>query len=921
LGTSLQELLANVYRRTIQVQAALLVATVVPAIFGAFSSSNAQTPIIAGYRDFHYGMAVFEAPTAEKPESKLWWNDGFWWGSLWHPASNKYRIHRFDLSTQSWIDVGPDIEDRPKSLADALWDGQKLYIASHVYGGGSQQRSNTTAANSARLYRYSYDTVAKIYSLDAGFPVLVNSVKSETLVLDKDSTGRLWVSWTQANKVYLNRSLGDDLTWGAPFILPVQGSNLDSDDISSVIAFDGDKIGVLWSNQSDMKIYFAVHLDSKADTDWEPLEVALDDANLGAVADDHLNIKMMSGGAGELYATTKTGLSASSATSIYLLKRAPSGVWTNYVVAKKPDNYTRPIVILDEENRDLYIFASSNGKIHKKQVSLDNINFPSGSGSVFIQDTGNQNINDPTSSKQNVNSMTGLLVLASDRVSRNYYHNYIALRNSGRPTITSFTPTSGPVGARVTITGNNFFGVKRVNFNGAIATNFGVDSNTQISAAVPPGATTGKISVANVAGVTASADDFTVTTSTPYALMVNVLGSGRVDLNPSGGTYDAGAVVTLTATPAVGYQFAGWSGDLNGSTNPVTIMMTANKNVTAAFIASDGSGQVVHEETQTGGSVNSSIAATSASLTAAGGHLYLAAIASKPNRTVRSVSGLGLNWTLVQAQCASRNQTGVEIWMAMGTPGGAGVVTAAFEAAPLGAAIAVSRYSGVDAANPIGRIISGNTNGAKGACSGGLDNASYSFDFNTTVNGALVYGAVAMRNREHAPGAGYTERAEIVYNSGGDAAAVAIQDRSIIAAATATFEGSFSSAADWAIVAMEIKPPFGVSGVDMNAADKSITVGSPRATIYQLEQNHPNPFNPATSISYRLLRATAVRLTICNIHGQTVSAPVNGLQSAGTYMVDWQAVDAQGRPLPSGVYFYRLEAGSHIVTRRMTLVR
>lgn len=72
---------------------------------------------------------------------------------------------------------------------------------------------------------------------------------------------------------------------------------------------------------------------------------------------------------------------------------------------------------------------------------------------------------------------------------------------------------------------------------------------------------------------------------TNYTLTTNVApaGSGSVTLNPVGGTYAAGTVVTLTANPAAGYYFASWSGDLTGSANPTTITMNANKTVTANF--------------------------------------------------------------------------------------------------------------------------------------------------------------------------------------------------------------------------------------------------------------------------------------------------------------------------------------------------
>jgi pectate lyase len=68
-----------------------------------------------------------------------------------------------------------------------------------------------------------------------------------------------------------------------------------------------------------------------------------------------------------------------------------------------------------------------------------------------------------------------------------------------------------------------------------------------------------------------------------FTLSTNVSGSGTVTRSPNAAAYAAGTVVTLTATPANGFQFAGWSGDLTGSSNPATITMSANRTVTATF--------------------------------------------------------------------------------------------------------------------------------------------------------------------------------------------------------------------------------------------------------------------------------------------------------------------------------------------------
>ena len=72
-----------------------------------------------------------------------------------------------------------------------------------------------------------------------------------------------------------------------------------------------------------------------------------------------------------------------------------------------------------------------------------------------------------------------------------------------------------------------------------------------------------------------------------FTLSVNVIGSGMVTANPPGGTYAAGTVVTLAATAAAGFQFAGWSGAVNSTANQVTVTMDANKSVTATFASSN----------------------------------------------------------------------------------------------------------------------------------------------------------------------------------------------------------------------------------------------------------------------------------------------------------------------------------------------
>lgn len=803
------------YRRRLWLIVAIALLAVGSLQIGYPLVAQASSPVEQGYRDYAYGSSCNSTPTGEKPESKLWFNDGIWWGSLCNPSANEYHIYRLDLTSQSWVDTGTVLDDRAASKADALWDQAtgKLYVVSHLYTTNGQPTSSSSQWG--RLYRYSYHSASKSYSLDPGFPVTVTRGKSETLVLAKDSTGQLWVTYVENSKVMVNRSTGDDLTWSDPFVLPVTSTavSVSSDDISAVVAFQGDKVGVMWSNQVRSKMYFAVHLDQDVDNIWQPEQTALPGPNdcSGACADDHINLKSLQvDSSGRVFAAIKTSLSASSAPLIMLLVRNLNGGWTSHVFGRKSDSHTRPIVLLDEEHNRIYMFATSpesGGAIYYKTTDINNINFPLGQGDPFIQSSTDLNINNATSTKQNVTSATGLVVLASDKNSGYYLHNYISLGGGNSPVITSFTPTSGPVGTEVTLTGSKFTGATAVAFNGTAASSYTVDSDTQIRAIVPTGATSGPISVTTPAGTGTSASAFTVTTTGQYTLTVNVVGSGSVSLDPPGGSYDPGTTVTLTATPAGGFVFSGWSGDLSGTQNPATLTMDANKSVTATFTSSGGGGgAVVHEETQTGGASSLTTVTTAANLTAASGQLYLAAISTKPNVEVTGVSGLGLNWSPVRVQCSGRNQTMVALWMAQGTPTGDSPVSATLSTANNSAVIAVSRYSGVSTTSPLGAIAAANTNGSTGPCSGGTDSATYSVDLTTTTTGSVVYGAAAQRFRSHTPGPGYTERADLQQGSGGSAAGIAIEDTTVASPSTLPVDGSFSGTVDWAVIAVEIRP-------------------------------------------------------------------------------------------------------------------
>jgi hypothetical protein len=112
--------------------------------------------------------------------------------------------------------------------------------------------------------------------------------------------------------------------------------------------------------------------------------------------------------------------------------------------------------------------------------------------------------------------------------------------------------------------------------------------------------------------------------------------------------------------------------------------------------------------------------------------------------------------------------------------------------------------------------------------------------------------------------------------------------------------------------------------LDANIVTKPSTVTSILNTIlpqnFELFQNYPNPFNPSTQIRYNLEKSVQVSLRVYNVLGFEVATLVNGRQEAGSYTV-LISINKETLNLASGVYFYRLEAGSFSSTKKLILLK
>ncbi len=398
-------------------------------------------PVDAGFIDHSYGTGV-GSPTEDKPQSKVWFADGSWWGGLFVDGSDDNRIHRYNAANNTWTATSTVVDPRNSSHGDYLWDGSALYVAS-VNG--------DTDVAPIIVYKFSYNAGSDTYTIDPDFRsdvdgdldiddgLVVGQGPAETVTIAKDSTNQLWVAFDNPvdatnREVMINRSTTNEHTWGAPFQI---GDNIGPDDISAIIAFDGDSVGVLMSEHRpatdpDSAFHFFTHADSAGDTTW-----AQGDSISGSTlfTEDHINLKLTATSGGDILAALKTN---DGPNHIQLYRRASNGDWSEHTVVGAGQSVTRPQVVVDETNDQVYVLYTApessgggNQAIYYKSAPLSTLSFnAAGLGTALIAD-GTNDINDVSTAKHSVTSTSGLLAIASSDTNDRYYHGFLALSGSG----------------------------------------------------------------------------------------------------------------------------------------------------------------------------------------------------------------------------------------------------------------------------------------------------------------------------------------------------------------------------------------------------------------------------------------------------------------------------------------------------------
>jgi len=379
------------------------------------------------FRDGSFGTNLTTDPTASKSQSKLWIHDGTWWAVLLDGTTAEFRIYRLDWQTQRWIDTGTVVDDRAYARQDVLVDGDAVLIAS----AGSKDK----ASHAGRLLRFTYEQSTGQYRLDPDYPVQITPLGAKSLTIARDGTNELWIAYISELRLYVNHSApGDFHHWAQPLIPSVRGTAVATDQVA-LVSFRG-SVGIVWSNQIDDAVYFARHKDSDAATVWQETSTVVEGLD---IADDHINARVLdTPKGGILFVAAKTSLDKLKPVNqldpqLFLLELTEDGTWQRYLYGRVEDRHTRPILLLDDQSRELYMFATApfgGGQIFMKRTPIDAISFETGRGELFMSSTSDTQINTATSTKQNVNPQTGIVVLAADNQTGRYVHGILQL---GRP--------------------------------------------------------------------------------------------------------------------------------------------------------------------------------------------------------------------------------------------------------------------------------------------------------------------------------------------------------------------------------------------------------------------------------------------------------------------------------------------------------
>ncbi len=371
--------------------ALLLIFTTVNLLSGSNlnTEDSCATIVITPLQDLE-----ITANTGEKPQSKVWFHDDYWWAVL--PSSNGTKL--WQLTDTNWVSV-LHLSDSTNVMADVRTIANVTHILLF------------NKCNS-ELISIEYNSNNSRYQLWSERP---NGVKiklekvSETATIDVDLSGRMWLASDDQSEIHVRWSDSPYKVWSEPITIT---SGISPDDICALTSFPDGSVGVLWSNQITKRYGFRIHKINTSPENWLADEIPASGSAISlkdGMADDHLNFAVASDGT--LYAVVKTSYDTEGYPLIALLVRRPSGKWDK--LYNVDDEGSRGIVLLEEEEDCIMVIYSSyrDNQIVCKTSGTKTISFSERHILMAgIPEKGR--INNATSTKQNFNNE--IVIMASE---------------------------------------------------------------------------------------------------------------------------------------------------------------------------------------------------------------------------------------------------------------------------------------------------------------------------------------------------------------------------------------------------------------------------------------------------------------------------------------------------------------------------
>jgi Big-like domain-containing protein/K319-like protein/IPT/TIG domain-containing protein len=505
------------------------------------------------------------------------------------------------------------------------------------------------------------------------------------------------------------------------------------------------------------------------------------------------------------------------------------------------------------------------------------------------------------------------------------------------PVMSSFAPSSGPVGAVVSVYGMHLATTQTVTFNGAPA-GFTVDADTLLRATVPGGATSGPIAVTTPAGTAASAGTFTVLV--PPVITFFAPASGLV-----------GSEVTVHGMHFANTQAVTFNGLAAGFTVDAdtvlrAIVPTGASTGPIAVTNPDGTATSSGVFTVIGAPVITSFAPGSGVV---GAQVTVHGLHFTGTQTVR-FNGVSAGFTVVadtllQATVPVGASTGpISVTNPAGSVASAGMFTVIVP--PVISFFAPgSGVVGVEVA------VHGAHFTTTQAVKFNAVSAAFTVDADTLLRATVPAGASTGPISVTNPAGAATSSGSFTVigppvvssftpGSGGVGSQVIVSGANFATAQSVAFNGQPAGFTVDSDVSIRAVVPIGAkrgritvtnpSGTGTSAQDFRVTgpsspVAAPLPAVpsaLALHPNRPNPFSAlGTTISFDLPVSAPVRLAVYDIHGRKIQLLRDAPLDPGTYTLQWDGCDEAGKPLPKGLYFLRLDIPGAVRDRKMLLVR